>query len=198
MPTNESSSSGVQERKAGGDRRVRRTREALTAAFTDLALERRYQDIEINDVAKRADVGRSTLYAHFSGKDDLLAHSLDGHLSTIARCTLKSELQPDLVRVIEHFWQQRRMARAILDGAPAVAVTRLLACHLEAELLALDTVNRSKPAFPVLLASAQLASGILALLRIWLAGRAAAQPETVAKLLHSTTYAAAVAALRLE
>jgi AcrR family transcriptional regulator len=92
-----------------GDRRARRSRAALTAAFTDLALERGYSGFGVNDVAERAAVGRSTLYTHFSGMDDLLAKSLDTHLSTIARCTVKPDMEPELERVISYFWQQRRI-----------------------------------------------------------------------------------------
>ncbi|GGE22183.1 hypothetical protein GCM10011529_30980 [Polymorphobacter glacialis] len=83
----------------------------------------------------------------------------------------------------------------MLDGEPAAAITRLLACHIEAALLALGADRDLLPSVPVSLVSAQLASGKIALLRAWLTGRASAQPETIAKLIHGTTYAAAIAAL---
>lgn len=178
----------------GTDRRVRRTRAALTAAFTDLALERGYQAIAINDVTERADVGRSTLYTHFSGMDDLLAQSLDRHLRTISKCSLESELQPELVRVVEHFWQQRKIARVMLSGEPAAAITRLLVSHLDTALHEFGTIRRLPATFPVALLSVQMASGQLALLRAWLAGKVAAPPEDVARLLQATSNAAANAA----
>lgn len=37
-----------------------------------LVLERGYEAVSIKDIVERADVGRSTFYAHFSSKDDLL------------------------------------------------------------------------------------------------------------------------------
>ena len=54
------------------DRRVGRTRKALKEALTDLILERGYEGVTVQDVIDRADVGRSTFYAHFVDKDDLL------------------------------------------------------------------------------------------------------------------------------
>ncbi len=54
------------------DRRVRRTRENLFSALSELMQEKRYNKITIQDIIDRADVGRSTFYAHFETKDDLL------------------------------------------------------------------------------------------------------------------------------
>jgi AcrR family transcriptional regulator len=54
------------------DRRVSKTRKALKEALTDLILEKGYEGVTVQDVIDRADVGRSTFYAHFIDKDDLL------------------------------------------------------------------------------------------------------------------------------
>lgn len=54
------------------DRRVSKTRKALKDALTDLILDKGYESITVQDVIDRADVGRSTFYAHFIDKDDLL------------------------------------------------------------------------------------------------------------------------------
>jgi AcrR family transcriptional regulator len=54
------------------DRRIGKTRKALKEALTDLILEKGYEDVTVQDVIDRADVGRSTFYAHFIDKDDLL------------------------------------------------------------------------------------------------------------------------------
>ena len=59
------------------DRRVLRTRNALYDALVALILERGYAVITVEDILLRADVGRSTFYAHFTSKDDLLSKSLD-------------------------------------------------------------------------------------------------------------------------
>lgn len=193
LPDLKMSSRGVPSQANVADRRVRRSRAALTAAFTELAFEQGYQYIGVADVAKRADVGRSTLYTHFSGIDDLLAQSLDAHLTTIARCTVKAELEPALVQVIAHFWQQRRTARTMLSGNAGVAITRRLVYHLEEALLKLRTANRCRTALPLSLVAEQLAAGQLAVLKQWLTGRATASPDEVARLLHRTTHATAIA-----
>jgi AcrR family transcriptional regulator len=58
--------------KGRQDRRIRRTRAALHQALISLILERGYEAVTIKDVVDRANVGRSTLYAHYPSKEDLL------------------------------------------------------------------------------------------------------------------------------
>lgn len=62
------------------DRRVRRTRRLLKEALLELLAERDYDAITVQEIADRADVGRSTFYAHFESKEDLLFAGVDRHL----------------------------------------------------------------------------------------------------------------------
>lgn len=54
------------------DRRVRRSRQWLQDALKALAQEQDYDSITVLDLAKRADVNRTTFYQHFGDKDVLL------------------------------------------------------------------------------------------------------------------------------
>lgn len=65
------------------DRRVRRSRDLLHRSLIALILEKGYRQITVQDILDRADVGRSTFYAHYRGKDDLLLASAEEHLRTI-------------------------------------------------------------------------------------------------------------------
>ena len=56
----------------GTDRRVKRTRGLLHEALASLIHEKSYDEIVVKEILARADVGRSTFYSHFRGKDDLL------------------------------------------------------------------------------------------------------------------------------
>src|SRR5258707_301232 len=59
------------------DRRVRRTRRALREALVALIVERGYEKVTVQDVLDRADIGRSTFYAHYRDKDDLFGSCFD-------------------------------------------------------------------------------------------------------------------------
>jgi AcrR family transcriptional regulator len=59
-------------KKTAPDRRILRTRRSLLDALVGLILEKGYEAVTVQDVIDRADVGRSTFYAHFHDKEDLL------------------------------------------------------------------------------------------------------------------------------
>ncbi|HLS39815.1 MAG TPA: helix-turn-helix domain-containing protein [Ornithinicoccus sp.] len=59
------------------DRRVRRTRDLLRRALLELIREKGFDRVTVQDIVERADVGRSTFYAHFRDKEDLLVHGLE-------------------------------------------------------------------------------------------------------------------------
>jgi len=54
------------------DRRAARTRKALHQALLALMLRKGYEALSVQDIIDEADVGRSTFYAHYTGKEDLL------------------------------------------------------------------------------------------------------------------------------
>lgn len=66
-----------------GDRRVRRTRTRLKEALLELIEERGYESITVRDLTERADVGRSTFYAHFDSKESLLFDGFEGWLLSL-------------------------------------------------------------------------------------------------------------------
>lgn len=58
------------------DPRVRRTRQMLVQAFTELIHEKEFKSITIHDITARADVNRSTFYSHFPDKFALLDYKI--------------------------------------------------------------------------------------------------------------------------
>ena len=132
------------------DRRVRRTRRSLTDALVGLILERGYDRITVQDVLDRADVGRSTFYAHFRDKEALLLSCFDG-----LRDDLRQELDPRPAgglpaRVLfEHAHRNRRVYRALCGRRGGAVVHGHLHALVSATLLAqLAPPRGGRPAEP--------------------------------------------------
>lgn len=60
------------------DRRVERTRTALRQALLGLLVERGWDEIDVQALCARANVGRSTFYQHYPNKEELLKASFAG------------------------------------------------------------------------------------------------------------------------
>jgi len=54
------------------DRRIQRTCQSLRTALLELIKEKKYDDISIEEITERANVGRATFYLHYKDKEDLL------------------------------------------------------------------------------------------------------------------------------
>jgi len=99
------------------DRRVQRTRRALSEALVELILERGWTAVSVQDVCDRANIGRSTFYSHFGDKEDLLIAGLDDLGQAVRGLGSVRNGDPPLgfVRgVIEHAQEQRALFRAVI------------------------------------------------------------------------------------
>lgn len=146
------------------NRQVRKTRDALLAAFGQLVLERRYPEIRVADILRVADVGRSTFYEHFRSKDDLLRESISGVLESVA-ATVTDECDVEwLQHTLEHFRDHARLARGLINGPSAPQVVTALASLIQIRL----EEQRLQTVIPIPLVALQTAESQLGLIRAWL------------------------------
>ncbi len=161
------------------DRRAARTRRTITKAFVELLGERRYEEIGVSEIAERADVGRSTFYQHFRGKEELLLHSMEPLLAMLAGAG-DADAGERTRFLVAHFWGSRRLGRTLLAQPVLPAIRRGLATAIEARLRGSpggepDEMLRAR--------SIQRAAAQLALLEAWTKGELTASQEQIGERL---------------
>src|SRR3954468_4673682 len=159
------------------DRRTARTRRAILAAFAALVQERRYEAIRVGDIVAEADVGRSTFYDHFKSKDDLLRQSMEWLLRIFAEAAVPGGDEARLAFAIGHFWQNRRLARAVLAPPLGASVRRQLEAAIEERLEGEAELRRVR--------AVQLAAAQLALVDAWTRGEITAGEGLIAERLRA-------------
>ena len=101
------------------DRRIEKTLNLLHGALDSLIREKPYDEIVVQEILDRANVGRSTFYMHFRDKDELLVSGIHGMLGSLnASLDSPSPGKPyeRIVRfslpIFEHIHQHRRTGPA--------------------------------------------------------------------------------------
>ncbi|MQY02097.1 TetR/AcrR family transcriptional regulator [Actinomadura macrotermitis] len=176
------------------DRRSLRTRRALTAALMDLMRDRRYDAITIQQITDRADVGRSTFYAHFTGKDDLLADGVRFLVASFA----ESEPRPELA-LLRHLGVQAElyqvMARSRALPVFLSALHDELATRLTRHLQSRVPPGR-EPELPPPLLAAMVTGMFLTMVRSWLETGAHEPAEALHHMFQTVSEPAIEAGLR--
>jgi AcrR family transcriptional regulator len=105
--------------KKGIDRRIQRTRQLLLDSLVALILEKGYEAITVQDIIDRANVGRSTFYAHFMDKEDLfisgfesLRSEFDRHINSQGE-TMDDPWMLSLI-IFRHVGENQRLFKALV------------------------------------------------------------------------------------
>jgi AcrR family transcriptional regulator len=154
-------------------------RDAILRAFADIILESGYEKVRVLDVVARSGVARSTFYEHFQSREDLLRDSMRGPLVVLAGLV---EPSCDLSRVesmLEHFMQNRALAKAVMVNPGTEVLIDLLAELIEA-----------RPAPRITRIAARAVAGAqMATLSSWLEGKDGRAAADLAGILRTISLA---------
>jgi AcrR family transcriptional regulator len=100
------------------DRRSQRTRHLLSTALVELIREKDYNTITVSDIIDRANVGRSTFYAHFRDKDDLFVGELDRVIDLLSQRIPNQEEMPYFpsLGLFRHVGEEYQLYKSLLWG----------------------------------------------------------------------------------
>jgi AcrR family transcriptional regulator len=100
------------------DKRVQRTRSALLDSLMSLMTTHGYRSVSVDTLLQRARVARSTFYAHFHGKDDLLRENVRRLRAVIVGESVGLSPEQRLLRFTrafyEHAYENRRLYLSLL------------------------------------------------------------------------------------
>ncbi len=167
--------------KTKNDRRSQRTRQALHDALFELMSKKGYEAVSIKDIIERANVGRSTFYAHYADKDELLASQLDRLVETLVQQDQQqvSEENPYFpsLGLFQHVRDQWRLYKILsLESGMNLHVQQLqksISERIEQRLLASGRTSE----LPAPVIANYLAGSLLSLLKWWLDNKMAYSPE---------------------
>ena len=174
------------------DRRVRRTRRSLQRALVALITERGYEKVTVQDVLDRADVGRSTFYAHYRDKDALFASCFDD---------LRADLERELAAMGHDAPTDPTSPMGLLFGHAhrnqivyrAVGVAHLRPLIYESLR---DHLAENGVGLPVEIVAEYHASAIIGVLGWWVRAGFPHGPDEMARICRAMTEPGVMAALR--
>lgn len=177
------------------DARVRRTRDALGDALVTLMQEKPFDTITVQDVLDRAKVGRSTFYAHYSDKDDLLMSDAEEFFESLSMALSVRGDKSDRVFPVREFFSHITEAKQFVDALMASGKFHdnmelahgLFARGIERRLSELPRGQRISAAERPAIAFAH-AGALLSLLTWWVDRGMRQPPEEMDQLFHKMVW----------
>lgn len=169
------------------DRRQRRTRNLIFTAFSALLERKTYTSMTVQDIIDEADIGRSTFYAHFETKDELLkalcTDIFDHVFSEEILCEEKhdfshhSSFRDRITHILYHLQEKQQSIRGLFSEECGEIFLRYLKEYLCQVFDEHITVSENVPHdYALDLAVSSFAETV----RWWLKGHSAYSPEQMA------------------
>ena len=172
------------------DRRQQKTRTAIFKAFGTLLGHKNYNNITVQEIIDEANIGRSTFYAHFETKDDLLKElckELFGHIIDSAiDCSHTHGLYSDnsvpnsvFCHLLQHLEENHNNVLGLLSCESSEIFLRYFKDSLN-ELVRMQFVNQSRKrntSLPSDFLVNHISSSFVDTIQWWLKGGQKQSPE---------------------
>ena len=166
------------------DRRSQRTYHLVSSAFTELLVEKPYDEILVQDILDREGIGRTTFYAHYFDKEDVLdsivAEQLEMLTHQIVHSTARQRVVPSL-ELFEHVYHSENQQFLALmrsrAGEPLWEALQTALCQAIEPALSTLCAEKRSPSIPLPVVSKYLAGALLTLLKWWVAADMPYPPE---------------------
>ena len=174
--------------KGSIDRRVARTRATLHEALLCLMTKQSYEVITVGDICQRASVARSTFYAHYAGKDDLMRGAierlrellLERQTGDAANCgNVKARELAFSLTMLEHARGHAHLHRSLGNRGTTIVLDKIRQILCDLVRAEFATVEKGKDAPPREFVVQYIVGAYMAVMSWWLEGGATLAPEQV-------------------
>lgn len=177
------------------DRRIKMTKYLLRESLIDLLEEKSMFKITIKEICQKADVNRSTFYAHFSDPHQLLESIEEEYVDKILH-----DINPDMMDtdkayplvtdILEFIYKNEKMSRILLSDRGDL--------HFQKKIMKLvhdNVLNQMKDNQPIDLDKAGLVSsfvisGCIGIIQNWFENDLKSSPEEIGKIISDLTTSA--------
>ena len=176
------------------DRRVRKTKQRLNEALSELILEQGYDRTTVQDLIDRADVGRSTFYAHYETKDDLLMGQMvqlqEEMSSALSGDRPLTSAVVGSLPLFQHLAEHYAVVSAMIGSRGIAMVTEAVSSallqHITEELERRDAGGERHPV-PIAARAGFLAGSLMAFATWWLDRGMPHSPEQMDEMFQELT-----------
>lgn len=98
------------------DRRYLKTEKIILDSMISLLNQKRFQDIQIEDICSKADINKSTFYLHYQSLYQLLSSLEDSFVSSLEKIVYESNpktFQETVPSLVQYFKDNKRFASAL-------------------------------------------------------------------------------------
>lgn len=177
-----------------GDRRVNRSRRLMHEALMSLIVEKGYEAVTVQDILDKADVGRSTFYAHYRDKDALLLSGVE-HLRTVfeqQQQSLRASRDVGegsefnmILELFRHAAEHHKLYKAFAGKQSGEMILKYIYRYLYDMLIVPHRAlmkNRKAPPVPVELTTHWIVTSLLSLVIWWLENNMPYPPEKMEEI----------------
>lgn len=162
------------------DRRIRRTRNALNQALAELVAEKEYDEITIQEIADRADIGHRTFYRHYTDKDELLVDVMKDALAgfqdllVLPTSLLLPAAESDHTpqengrRLFEYVGKREELFRVLFQRRPSVYDVMLDLARKKTIDLLNKMMNKDNSPIPFQIIAHHMTTSTISLMKLWL------------------------------
>ncbi len=181
------------------DRRQQKTRQAIFTAFASLLNEHSYSKITVQEIIDEANVGRSTFYAHFDTKDDLLDEmciDLFNHVFSDVQTSEEThdfsmelaEPRPIVSHILYHLLDNKHNMLGLLKSDSGELFLHYFKQYVNEWLATkiLDEMNQSALVAPKDFLINHISSSFIGMVQWWVKRGLIETPETLADYFFST------------